>query len=236
MNLPSILVVDDDSRIREMLSDYLSLNGFAVRTAEDGDEMRRRLAEQSADLLILDLMLPGEDGLSLTRYIRQHTEMPIIILTGRGEEVDTVVGLEMGADDYVAKPFSLRELLARVKTVIRRAQSNENPTADARSLVKFGSFEFDRMARRLINEAGEDVPLTTGEFNLLRAFTDHPNRILDRDRLSELANNRKWSPDDRSVDVLVGRLRAKIERDPGNPELIKTVRGSGYILAAEIQT
>ena len=236
MNLPSILVVDDDSRIREMLSDYLSLNGFAVRTAEDGDEMRRRLAEQSADLLILDLMLPGEDGLSLTRYIRQHTEMPIIILTGRGEEVDTVVGLEMGADDYVAKPFSLRELLARVKTVIRRAQSNENPTADARSLVKFGSFEFDRMARRLINEAGEDVPLTTGEFNLLRAFTDHPNRILDRDRLSELANNRKWSPDDRSVDVLVGRLRAKIEKDPGNPELIKTVRGSGYILAAEIQT
>ena len=236
MSSQSILVVDDDPRICDMLREYLGLNGFEVRTAEDGDEMRRRLAEQSADLLILDLMLPGEDGLSLTRYIRQHTEMPIIILTGRGEEVDTVVGLEMGADDYIAKPFSLRELLARVKTVMRRARSNDIPSGDTRSLVKFGSFEFDRMARRLINDAGEDVPLTTGEFNLLRAFTDHPNRILDRDRLSELTNNRKWSPDDRSVDVLVGRLRAKIEKDPGNPELIKTVRGSGYILAAEIQT
>ena len=236
MSSQSILVVDDDPRICDMLREYLGLNGFEVRTAEDGDEMRRRLAEQSADLLILDLMLPGEDGLSLTRYIRQHTEMPIIILTGRGEEVDTVVGLEMGADDYIAKPFSLRELLARVKTVMRRARSNDMPSGDTRSLVKFGSFEFDRMARRLINDAGEDVPLTTGEFNLLRAFTDHPNRILDRDRLSELTNNRKWSPDDRSVDVLVGRLRAKIEKDPGNPELIKTVRGSGYILAAEIQT
>ena len=231
MSSQSILVVDDDPRICDMLREYLGLNGFEVRTAEDGDEMRRRLAEQSADLLILDLMLPGEDGLSLTRYIRQHTEMPIIILTGRGEEVDTVVGLEMGADDYIAKPFSLRELLARVKTVMRRARSNDIPSGDTRSLVKFGSFEFDRMARRLINDAGEDVPLTTGEFNLLRAFTDHPNRILDRDRLSELTNNRKWSPDDRSVDVLVGRLRAKIEKDPGNPELIKTVRGSGYILA-----
>jgi len=236
VNPPSILVVDDDPRICDLLCDYLSVNGFEVRTAEDGEEMRRRLAERPADLLILDLMLPGEDGLSLTRYLRQHTEMPIIILTGRGDEVDKVVGLEMGADDYVAKPFSVRELLARVKTVIRRAQSHESPTADAGRLFKFGNFEFDRMARRLINEDGEDIPLTTGEFNLLRAFTDHPNRILDRDRLSELANNRKWSPDDRSIDVLVGRLRAKIEKDPGNPELIKTVRGSGYILAAEIQS
>jgi DNA-binding response OmpR family regulator len=194
------------------------------------------LAERPADLLILDLMLPGEDGLSLTRYLRQHTEMPIIILTGRGDEVDKVIGLEKGADDYVAKPFSVRELLARVKTVMRRAQSRESPAADPRQLFKFGNFEFDRMARRLINEDGTDIPLTTGEFNLLRAFTDHPNRILDRDRLSELANNRKWSPDDRSIDVLVGRLRAKIEKDPSNPELIKTVRGSGYILAAEIQS
>jgi DNA-binding response OmpR family regulator len=185
---------------------------------------------------MLDLMLPGEDGLSLTRYLRQHTEMPIIMLTGRGDEVDRVVGLEMGADDYIAKPFSIRELLARIKTVMRRARPRDLAAPEARSSIKFGGFEFDRMARRLVNGQGEDVPLTTGEFNLLRVFTDNPNRVLDRDRLSEVANNRKWSPDDRSVDVLVGRLRAKIEKNPSKPELIKTVRGSGYLLAADVET
>jgi DNA-binding response OmpR family regulator len=231
-----ILVVDDDPDICEYLKEYLESNGYFVRAATDGAAMRRLLDDHPADLVILDLMMPGEDGLSLTRYLREHFELGIIILTGKDTEVDRVVGLEMGADDYISKPFGAREFLARVKTVLRRTAATQGANSAARyPVTKFGGWNFDRVERRLTDADGREVSLTTMEFNLLRAFTDHPNRVLDRDRLLDLLQNRNWEPYDRSIDVLVGRLRSKIEKNPKKPELIKTVRGTGYVLAATVE-
>ena len=231
-----ILVVDDDPDICEFLEDYLSGNGYAVATALNGAEMRERLSENEVNLVILDLMMPGEDGLSLTRYLRENSNVAIIILTGRDAEVDRVVGLEMGADDYVAKPFSSRELLARVKTVLRRMGGNNiSGSSDEADIREFSGWRFNTLTRRLTDPQEQEVPLTTMEFNLLSAFTDTPNEVLDRDRLVERLQNRSWEPYDRSVDVLVGRLRSKIEVDPKNPTLIKTVRGTGYIFATTVE-
>jgi DNA-binding response OmpR family regulator len=230
-----IVVVDDEPEIRLMLSDYLGHAGFRVSTAEGGAAMRQLLAEQPADLVILDVTMPGEDGLSLARFLREHTKgVGIVMLTAAGGVVDRIVGLEMGADDYIAKPVDLRELLARVRSVLRRLQLPAVPEVaaeakeNARS-VRFGVFRLDLEAHRLYAADGAEVPITSMEFDLLKAFADNPNRVLSRDRLLDLAHNRDWEPFDRSIDIRITRLRRKIEADPAKPQVIKTVRGAGYI-------
>jgi len=232
MDNEQLLVVDDDEALRELLRDYLSREGFRVATVANGEEMDRWLAEQQADLVILDLMLPGEDGLSLARRLRAGGNLPIIMLSARGEEVDRIIGLEVGADDYLPKPFNPRELLARIRSVMRRkdpAQA-EAPTATPRQ--GFGPFELDLEAQRLLRD-GKEAALTTGEFNLLRIFIDHPNRVLGRDRLLDLLKGYEYSPFDRSIDVRVARLRAKIEDDSKEPKYIRTVWGQGYLFAPD---
>ena len=230
-----VLVVDDEPEIRLMLSEYLGHSGFRVSTAEDGVAMRRILAEGLADLVILDITMPGEDGLSLARYLREHTSVGIVMLTAAGGVVDRIVGLEMGADDYIAKPVDLRELLARVRSVLRRLQTAGPPAAaeaqaeDLRKTVSFGTFQLDLEAHRLYDAEGGDVTITSMEFDLLKAFADNPNRVLSRDRLLDLAHNKDWEPFDRSIDIRIARLRRKIEADPAKPQVIKTVRGAGYI-------
>ena len=236
-NKEAILVVDDEEEICNFLQDYLETHGYRVFTANNGDGMRTVMDNNQVDLVILDLVMPGEDGLTLTRYLRENSHVAVIILTGKDEEVDRIVGLEMGADDYVAKPFSSRELLARVKTVLRRISENSGSQADdtGNGMTRFSGWSFDKVARRLTSPSVSEVALTTMEFNLLTALTDNPNRVLDRDRLLDLLQNRSWEPYDRSIDVLVGRLRSKIEQDPKKPELIKTVRGTGYVLATTVE-
>lgn len=210
----TLLVVDDEEDIRDLLEGYLTGQGYDVLTAGDGAEMRRHMAAARVDLVLVDLGLPGEDGLRLTRYLREHTDAAVIIVTGKGEPVDRVVGLEVGADDYVAKPFDLRELLARIRSVLRRARP-ARPAADAAPAA--------------------EVVLTTGEFELLTAFVRSPNRVLSRDHLLEATRNREAGPFDRAIDVQVGRLRRKLETDPANPQLIKAVRGAGYIFTAVVE-
>ncbi len=230
-----ILVVDDQQEIRDVVQEYLTGEGFRVSTAHDGTGMRRVLSQSPADLVILDLMLPGEDGLTLARALRSQSGIGIIILTGRGETVDRIIGLEMGADDYLPKPFHLRELLARVKSVLRRVQSRTAEGAQpARSRARFAGWSLDLSSRELTSPAAEAVRLTTGEFDLLAAFVSNANQVLSRDRLLDLARNREAGPFDRTIDVQVGRLRRKLEDDPQNPTLIKTVRGSGYIFTPAV--
>lgn len=232
-----ILVVDDQREICEMVDDYLSGEGYRVSTAHDGAEMRRALAQSRVDLVILDLMLPGEDGLSLARSLREESDVGIIILTGRGETVDRIIGLEMGADDYLPKPFHLRELLARVKSVLRRVSSRTADRAPApRSKARFAGWKLDLSSRELYSPTGKEVRLTTGEFDLLAAFVNNANQVLTRDQLLDLARNREAGPFDRTIDVQVGRLRRKLEDDPQRPSIIKTVRGSGYIFTPAIET
>jgi two-component system, OmpR family, response regulator len=231
-----ILIVDDAREIRDMVQEYLSGEGFRVSTAHDGADMRDVLSRSPADLVILDLMLPGEDGLTLARLLRSQSGVGIIILTGRGETVDRIIGLEMGADDYLPKPFHLRELLARVKSVLRRVQTRTGDGPQpSRSRVQFAGWSFDLSSRELLSPAGQTVRLTTGEFDLLAAFVNHANQVLSRDRLLDLARNREAGPFDRTIDVQVGRLRRKLEDDPQNPSLIKTVRGSGYIFTPGVE-
>jgi len=231
-----ILIVDDEEEVCELVHDYLTGEGYRVSTAHNSEEMRQVLAQTPVDLIILDLMLPGDDGLTLARSLRSQSEVGIVILTGRGETVDRIIGLEMGADDYLSKPFNLRELLARVKSVLRRVQV---PLADrpaaARTRVRFAGWDFDLSSRELISPHGTPVRLTTGEYDLLAAFVTHANHVLSRDRLLDLARNREAGPFDRTIDVQVGRLRRKIEDDPQNPTLIKTVRGGGYMFAAVVE-
>lgn len=231
-----ILVVDDQQEICDVVQEYLTGEGYRVSTAHDGGGMRRVLGQTPIDLVILDLMLPGEDGLTLARQLRTESQIGIIILTGRGETVDRIIGLEMGADDYLPKPFHLRELLARVKSVLRRVQSR---TAEApqhgRLRARFSGWNLDLSSRELTSPAGEEIRLTTGEFDLLAAFVNNANQVLTRDRLLDLARNREAGPFDRTIDVQVGRLRRKLEDDPQNPILIKTVRGSGYIFTPTVE-
>ena len=231
-----ILVVDDQKEICDVVQEYLTGEGYRVSTANDGGGMRRVLSQSHVDLVILDLMLPGEDGLTLARGLRDESGIGIIILTGRGETVDRIIGLEMGADDYLPKPFHLRELLARVKSVLRRVQSRMGePSQTTRSHARFAGWSLDLSSRELTSPAGQEVRLTTGEFDLLAAFVNNPNQVLSRDRLLDLARNREAGPFDRTIDVQVGRLRRKLEDDPQNPSLIKTVRGSGYIFTPAVE-
>jgi DNA-binding response OmpR family regulator len=229
-----IVVVDDDPDLRDLLIGYLTREGFAVNGAENGRDMDAVLAETGGDLILLDLMLPGEDGLSIARRLRQTSQIPIIMLSARGDDVDRIVGLEVGADDYVAKPFNPRELLARIRAVLRRREPGaaqpagaEEETGDA-DVFDFGPYRLDLRTRELLKE-GVPVPLTGGELDLLGALAGHPNRVLDRDRLLDLLKGYERSPFDRSIDVQVARLRAKIEPDTKRPRYIRTVWGKGYM-------
>ena len=238
---PHILIVDDDPEIAALVSEFLSQYDFTVTAVGDGKEMRQALGRARFDLVILDLMLPGEDGLTLCRFLRDTTALPIIMLTAMGGETDRVVGLEMGADDYIAKPFSARELLARIKAVLRRgaprAQSGEETGEEGTSAtetLRFSGWSLDVGRRQLRSADGVLVELTSGEFDLLHAFLLNPQRVLNRDQLLDFARGRISGPFDRTIDVQVGRLRRKLEIDPKKPELIKTVRGGGYMLASEV--
>ena len=225
-----ILVVDDDADLRWMVNKYLSKHEFSVTLAEDGEKMREVLEHESFDLAILDINLPGEDGLSLARYLRSNHDIGIIMLSAAAEVFDRIVGLEMGADDYVTKPFEPRELLARVKSVLRRAQKvSEAGVAGAAKLVKFGEFTLDLEAHQLLDQENQAVSITSMEFDLLKAFAENPNKVLNRDQLLNLSHNRDWDPFDRSIDIRIARLRRKIEKQPSQPQIIKTVRGAGYI-------
>ena len=231
-----ILVVDDDQRLRDLLVKYLSGEGYDVKAVPDARGMDKQLGRERYDLLVLDLMLPGEDGLTLARSLREESGVGIIILTGRGETVDRIIGLEMGADDYLPKPFHLRELLARVKAVHRRASTRTaDRQAAPRSRARFAGWNLDLASRELLSPAGEEVRLTTGEFDLLTAFVNNANQVLTRDRLLDIARNREAGPFDRTIDVQVGRLRRKLEDDPQKPTMIKTVRGSGYIFTPTVE-
>jgi two-component system OmpR family response regulator len=237
MTTPShILIVDDEPDIRDLVQTYLTQQGYRTSTAENGEMLRSILSKEPVDLIILDLGLPGEDGLSLTRYLREHFDMPVIIVTGKGETVDRIIGLEVGADDYVAKPFDLRELLARIRSVLRRThQRPQRKTEKGRPVVRFAGWQLDLGGHQLISPEGKEVPLTTGEFNLLSVLIHHPHRVLSRDELIELTHHREAGPFDRSIDVQIGRLRRKIEADPEHPALIKSVRAAGYIFTAPVE-
>jgi two-component system OmpR family response regulator len=232
---PHILFVEDDPEIRGLVADFLRENGYRVSVARDGSEMDQLLGASRVDLLILDIMLPGEDGLSLCRRVRAANSLPVIMLTARGSEIERVVGLEMGADDYLTKPFSTHELLARIRAVLRRTQALDVPASAGRpSVLTFAGWVLNLGARRLQSADGTRVPLTGAEFELLVAFCEHPNRVLTRDQLLDLTRGRAPSPFDRSVDVQVSRLRRKIEENPKDPALIQTVRAGGYIFTAQV--
>ena len=231
-----ILVVDDHPDIRDLVAKYLTRNGYRVSTADGGAQMKRTLAASKIDLVVLDVMMPGEDGLTLCRDLRAKGSMPIILLTAMAEETDRVVGLEIGADDYLTKPFSPRELLARIKAVLRR--TNSLPPQPERQLggrIAFDRWILDSGQRELIGEDGVAVALSTADFLLLSAFLQHPKMVLSRDQLLDLTQGRAASAFDRSIDNQVSRLRRKIEADPKKPELIKTVWGGGYSFAAEVK-
>lgn len=233
-----ILVVDDESELRDMIEEYLVQQGFGVTTAENGAVMRQIVAERPVDLVLLDLRMPGEDGLSLARFLREHYPVGIIMLTAAGEVVDRIVGLEMGADDYLGKPFDPRELLARIKSVLRRLTLRAAPdrTAAADKTppgVRFGRCVLNLESHQLFDRDGGEIPITSMEFDLLQAFATHPNRVLTRDQLLDMAHNRDWDPFDRSIDIRITRIRRKIEADPAKPQTIKTVRGKGYLFVPD---
>ncbi len=229
-----ILVVDDDPRLCRLLSRYLTAEGYRVRTAGSGEEMRLLIGEETPMLVILDLMLPDEDGLSLAREIRARSDVGILMLTGKRDPVDRIVGLELGADDYMTKPFDERELLARVRSILRRVAPTPQEAADA-SVITFDGWRLDLEAYELTAPDGSPVSLTTHEFQLLAALATHEGRVLSRDRILEMVAGRDWTPYDRSVDVLVGKLRRKLGDDPRSPSLIRTVRGAGYKLTARVE-
>ena len=232
-----ILVVDDDPRIRQMLTRYFDKEGYRIDAVADGTAMWAHLAGNRVDIVLLDVVLPGEDGLTLARQIRARSDVGIIMLTGRGEVVDRVVGLEVGADDYIAKPFHLREVLARVKSVQRRRKPSPEtapqPQAPADKIIRFDGWILDVGRRQLVSPDGRDVLLTTGEFDLLVALAKHPGRVFDRDTLMDLTRGRTWEAFDRTIDAQVARLRKKIERYPKAPALIKSVRGVGYVFTGK---
>lgn len=231
-----ILVVDDHRDIREPLAAYLEKNGYRASMAADAQAARRVIDRSAIDLVVLDIMMPGEDGLSLCRHLREATQIPVILLTARTDETDRIVGLEMGADDYVAKPFSPRELLARIKSVLRRVNSlpPQRQPVDA-AKVRFDGWSLDLARRQLVDPDGVAIPLSAAEFALLDAFLRHPQIILSRDQLLDLTQSRDAGVFDRSIDNQVSRLRKKIETDPKNPALIKTVRGGGYMFSSDVE-
>jgi DNA-binding response OmpR family regulator len=235
-----LIVVDDEPDLRGMIAEFLGNHGYVVWGAGNGRELDARLADDVPDLLILDVNMPGEDGFAIARRMRAHNAVPILMLTAADTVVDRVVGLEIGADDYLTKPFDLRELLARVRAILRRAPrpsvgvpaatgESSEPRVDPESKVRFGHLLLDLHAHQLVASDGTELALTTAEFNLLAAFARHPNRVLSRERLLELAHGRADEVFDRSIDIRVARIRRKVEQDPANPQMIKTVRGAGYI-------
>ena len=235
-NTPHILIVDDDREIRELLSRFLARNGCRVSVAREEREMRKVLQDASIDLIVLDAMLPGKDGFTICRELRATGGVPIIMLTAIGDETDRIVGLEMGADDYVAKPFNPRELLARMRAVLRRSAAPQRPEENAAGgLLRFAGWTLDVGRRHLLSPEGALVTLSTGEFDLLLAFAERPQRTLSRDQLLDLARGRGPAPFDRSIDVQVSRLRRKIEADPRAPGIIATVRGGGYMFTAPVE-
>ncbi|MBB4124884.1 two-component system OmpR family response regulator [Xanthomonas translucens] len=237
-HIDHILVVDDDSDIRQLVGDYLRRNGLRVTQAADGREMRAALETSDVDLIVLDVMLPGEDGLTLCRNLRagKHRTVPVLMLTARDDETDRIVGLEMGADDYVVKPFSSRELLARINAVLRRARMlpPNLQVSEAARLIRFGQWRLDTTARHLLDEAGTAYPLSGGEFRLLRVFIDHPQRVLSRDQLLNLTRGRDAELFDRSIDLLVSRLRQRLGDGAREQTFIKTVRSEGYVFSQPV--
>ncbi len=246
--LQHIVVVDDEQKARELVGDYLRMHGFSVTLCDGGKSLRAALAEQLPELIVLDLNMPEEDGLSIIRDLKQRSSVPVIMLTATASPIDRVVGLELGADDYLAKPVELRELLARIRSVLRRsapaglapaatpspAASPATPTA-RHTAVRFGTKWLDLDARMLRDDDGNELPLTTSEFMLLKAFADHPRRVLSRERLLDLANARDAEAFDRAVDVRITRIRRKIEPDPAHPTIIRTMRGAGYLFTPDGQ-
>jgi two-component system OmpR family response regulator len=232
--LDHVLVVDDDAELRGLLSEYLGRNGFRVSAARDGREMRQVLETSSPDIVVLDVMLPGEDGLTLCRDLRARSNLPVVMLTARGDEVDRIIGIEMGADDYLAKPFNPRELLARMKGILRRARSLPSARTEGQRL-RFAGWILDLAARHLVAADGVVVPLSGTEFRLLQIFVTHPNRVLDRNQLMDLALGREATPFDRAIDVQVSRLRQRLHDEAREPRIIKTVRNGGYVLAAQVE-
>jgi two-component system OmpR family response regulator len=230
-----ILVVDDDSQVRSLLGQFLRENGYRVTGARDGREMRETLAGAVIDLIILDLMLPGTSGIDLCRELRKTSSIPVIMLTAKGEDTDRIVGLEVGADDYLPKPFNPRELLARIRAVLRRAAAQPREAAQGGRLITFAGWRLDTLRREVTSPAGVVVDLSGGEYDVLIALVEHPNRILSREQLLELARNRASNPFDRSIDVQISRIRRKLESDTSAPPLIKTVRGAGYIFLPTVK-
>lgn len=225
-----ILIVEDDPEIGPMTRDRLNDQGFDAHLVTDGVSLDAFLARQGVDLIVLDLMLPGEDGLSICRRLRAQSDIPILMLTARTEEIDRVVGLELGADDYLGKPFGTRELVARIRAILRRS---DKPSAQETKTLRFANVEVD-LARHAVRLAGTDLSLTSGEFALLRAFLTHPGRVLSRDQLMDFAQGRQADHFDRTIDVQISRLRAKLGEDPKNPQFIKTIRNAGYVFAADL--
>ncbi|CAA6824741.1 MAG: Two-component system response regulator OmpR [uncultured Thiotrichaceae bacterium] len=233
-----LLIVDDDPALRGLLERYLTEQNYIVASAEDGMTMDNHLASHEVDLIVLDLMLPGEDGLSIARRLKASTNIPILILSARGEEIDRIVGLEMGADDYLPKPFNPRELVARIRAVLRRQDKPDHDEEDQspkHKVYDFDGFTLDITTHQLSHD-GEDVTLTSGEFDLLKAFVEHPNRVLSRDTLVDLLKGFDRSPYDRSIDVRVTRLRRKMEADPAQPLYIRTIWGEGYMFTPDQQS
>jgi two-component system, OmpR family, response regulator len=233
--LPHVLVVDDDREIRDLLARFLEKQQIRVTSVRDGKDARRAWANGHYQLVVLDLMLPGESGLDLARWLRSQSDIPIVMLTAMGEETDRIIGLELGADDYVAKPFNPRELLARIRAVLRRAGDTPQSRTEASARgFRFGGWTLEPTRRRLLNPDAVEVPLTGGEYDLLLALVERANRVLTRDMLLDLLRGRQAGPFDRAIDVAVSRLRRKLEDDGRNAQLIKTVRGGGYVLAATV--
>ncbi|MDJ0948581.1 MAG: response regulator [Alphaproteobacteria bacterium] len=236
---PRIVVVDDEPEIRDMLGEYLTKQGYEVDLAADGPALRALVETVTPDVVLLDINLPGEDGLSLARWLREHQEIGVIMVTAAGDVVDRIVGLEIGADDYMAKPFDLREVRARIRSVLRRIERSREAQAEivdhaaeappTPRRVRFGRCLLDLESHSLIDEDGNEQPLTAMEFDLLETFARHPNQVLNRDQLLDLAHNRDWEPFDRSIDIRIARIRRKIEHDPKKPAAIKTIRGVGYM-------
>ncbi len=233
---PHILLVDDERSIRDPLASYLQKNGYRVSSAADAATARSVLGSAAIDLAIIDIMMPGEDGLSLCRHLREAGELPIILLTARSEETDRVVGLEMGADDYVVKPFSPRELVARIKTILRRAASTPRPETLAHAgRYRFGDWTLNGNDWTLTGSDGVALSLSTADYRLLSTFVERPRQVLTRDQLLDLTQGREANPFDRAIDNQISRLRRKIEADPKNPTLIKTVWGGGYMFSADVE-
>ena len=235
---PHLLVIDDDHEIRDLLTRFMEKNGFRITAVRDAREARRAWTRGAFQLVVLDLMLPGESGLDLARWLRDQEDVPIVMLSAMGEDTDRIIGLELGADDYIAKPFNPRELMARIRAVMRRAtDTQDSPTSGERIArpLRFSGWTLEPARRRLLNPEGVEVPLTGGEYDLLVALLERANRVLTRDMLLDLLRGRQAGPFDRAIDVAVSRLRRKLDDQGGGAQLIKTVRGGGYVLAATVE-